>query len=69
MSKTEPTSTPQSSALTDSWERQLKALDERLRASGRTVTVMEPSETQEFLATVPRGRRSRGQPRDASPKL
>jgi hypothetical protein len=33
-------STPQSKALTASWERQIKALNNTLRASGRTVTVV-----------------------------
>lgn len=46
----------QSNELTDRWEAELAALDERLRASGRTVTVMEPSNTSEFVASFPQGR-------------
>lgn len=57
MKKQEPSSTQQSDELTSSWERQLQALDARLRASGRTVTVTEPSDTTEFVATFPQGKK------------
>jgi len=45
----------QSNELTDIWEAELTALDERLRASGRTVAVMKPSNTRELVASFPRG--------------
>jgi len=41
----------------DSWEKQLEALDEKLRASGRTVAEKEPSDSNEFTVTFPAGRR------------
>jgi hypothetical protein len=52
-----------SSELTDSWEKQLQALDDRLRASGRTVTVREPqSDTNEFVVTFPQGKWLKAKP-------
>lgn len=39
------------------WEEHLQELDARLRAAGRTVTVIEPSDTNVFTATFPQGRR------------
>jgi hypothetical protein len=51
--KQETNSTEPSNALERSWEKQLKALDARLRASGFTVKVQEPSDTDELLATFP----------------
>jgi len=59
MSEPEPNSTTPSQQLVDSWDRQLKKLDERLRASGRTVEVVEPADTNEFVVTFPQGRRPR----------
>ena len=50
-------STPQSKALIESWDRQLKALDAQLRASGRTVEVVEGSDGDLLTATIPQGRR------------
>lgn len=49
--------TPQSTELIASWERRLRALDEKLRASGCTVTVKEPTDTDKYTVTFPRGRR------------
>ena len=57
MKKQEPSSKPPSQELVDCWDRRLKRLDETLRASGCTVEVKEPSDTNEFTATFPRGRR------------
>jgi hypothetical protein len=52
-----PVSTPQSKQLTGSWETQLQNLDAKLRASGRTVEVMEESDGEELTASVPQGKR------------
>ena len=64
MKKQEPSSTSQSDALTASWDKQLRALDDQLRASGRTVAVREPSDTTEFVVTFPQGRRPSAPPHD-----
>ncbi len=58
-------STKQSTELVDSWEKQLKALDDRLRAFGRTVTVSEGSDSTEYEVTFPQGRASRVKPPSA----
>jgi hypothetical protein len=46
-------STKGSSALVDSWEAQLNALDLRLNASGRTVTMIEGSDSSKNKVTFP----------------
>lgn len=40
------------------WDQKLKALDDRLRASGLTVEVTEASDGEELTATIPQARRS-----------
>ena len=62
MNNDEPISTPQSRALIDSWDRQLEALNKKLRDSGCTVTVVEPSDTNEFTVTFPSRRRYSARP-------
>jgi hypothetical protein len=57
MKKQEQNSPGQSVSLVDSWEKQLTALNNQLRASGHTVKVREPSDTTEFVVTLPQGRR------------
>jgi hypothetical protein len=49
-----PTSRPKPS-LTDIWEAELQALDEQLRARGRTV-IVAPVDSNEFVACIPQGR-------------
>lgn len=54
-------STTSSKKLTESeaidyWEKVLQALDDRLRAAGRPVTVEEPSDSTEFVASFPQGK-------------
>jgi hypothetical protein len=39
------------------WDQKLQALDDRLRASGHTVTVQEPSDSTEFVVSFPPARR------------
>ena len=56
MTKQEENSTKGSSALVDSWDAQLKALDARSRASWRTVTVIEGSGSREYKLTFPPAR-------------
>ena len=58
MQAQEKISTQQSQELINSWDLQLKALDEKLRVSGRTVTVeTEPLDGDELVATVPQGKK------------
>jgi len=49
-------------------EQMVKRLDASLRASGCTVTVKEPSDSTELLATFPQGRRPK-QKRSKQPKV
>jgi hypothetical protein len=44
-------------------EKAAQRIDAKLRASGRTVTVTEPSDTNVFVATLPRGRRPQAKSR------
>jgi hypothetical protein len=51
-----------SAALSESdaiafWDKELKALDDRLRASGHTVEVTEASDGEELTASIPQGKR------------
>ncbi len=39
------------------WEKKLNELDDRLRASGQTVTVTEGSHGEELTASIPQGKR------------
>ena len=55
--KQEADSIPQSQELLDSWDLQLKALDDRLRASGLTVTVTEGLGGDELTASIPQGKK------------
>ncbi len=62
MSDQEENSTKGSSALVDSWDAQLKALDAQLSAYGRTVIVREGSDSSEYKVTFPQARASRAKP-------
>jgi len=56
MDKNESASTPPRPSLTDIWDAELQALDERLRARGRTVIVTELLDSTELVACIPQGR-------------
>jgi hypothetical protein len=60
MQNPENNSKQQSTELINSWETELKALNNRLRASGRRVTVKDSSDTNEFVVTFPPARRPVG---------
>ena len=57
MAVEQPTSASQRQAdeLSATWHCELAGLDARLRASGRTVTYTEPSNTDELTVTFPQG--------------
>jgi hypothetical protein len=60
--KTKPPSPSSSGVLREPapwFAARLEALDDRLRASGLTVTVVEGSDSTEFRASIPQGRRPR----------
>jgi len=62
MDKNASRTTRPTRSLTDIWEAELQALDERLRARGRTVIVTEPVDSKELVASIPQGG-LRGSPR------
>lgn len=62
----ESNSKKQSEELINSWEKQLQALDERLRASGRTVEVREASDTEEYVVTFPPNRQKKSKLKQAA---
>ena len=55
MSNNKPISPQEQEERIASWETKLRALDDRLRASGRTVEVMEASDGQELTVSIPQG--------------
>ncbi len=56
MDKDELPANRQRPSLADIWEAELQALDERLRARGRTVIVAAPADSKELVACIPQGR-------------
>lgn len=47
-------------------EKRLEALDNRLRASGRTVVVLEPSDSDEYTVTFPPNRQQTAKPKKSA---
>lgn len=56
MKQTSNSSTKLPAEQTDYWKHQEKAFLDKVRASGRTVAVTEPSDTTKFVATFPQGK-------------
>lgn len=67
MSKRSKSSTPPPDEPLTPLERMARRLEAHMRDSGRTVEVMEPSDTTEFVVTLPQGQRPKATPRAASP--
>ena len=62
MSKDEKNSSGKSTEHVAAWEKELQALDDRLRASGLTVTVREGSDSDQYEVRFPQGKRPAEKP-------
>ena len=62
MSKDEKNSSVKSTEHVAAWEKMLQRLDEQLRASGRTVTVREGSDSDQYEVRFPQGKSPAAEP-------
>ena len=58
MSNNKPISPQEQEELIASWETKLRALDDRLRSYGHTVTVTTASDGEELTASIPQCKKS-----------